>query len=468
MLSLVWNAVESGGRQVIAIAMSFAILVFVTPHDLGAYALAFSFVLMFALIIDDPIGEALIQRPSFSENEWNTGFTLNLAASCTIFGAACLSSRWIAHLFSEPTLRYTIPALSSCIVIGSLGNIQRSFLTRELRFSTIARISPAANLIAGAISVGLAAAGAGYWAMVTNLIVTNVITSTLYWRASSWKPRLVFHRASFLDIRGFAGQSFAYQCVLQFRESILPLTVGWFGGATAVGFFSVAMRLARTVGLLFEDMTRRPIFTTMSSLHHSGQASDEPLLKIITVTSSLSIPAFLGMAAVGPSLLPILFGSQWAGGGSLIPYFCVIVFGWLTLHIPALVLRARGSSTSAIVLMLVPTVIDTAILIAFLRFGLQQALFTMAVRAAVTLPILLWSSGRGLGLSGIRIIRSCGLPICAALVMAGCLYVAGLRFGHDWRDVIWLGVFGAVAYLASLALGYLAGERQLYNAFRSL
>jgi O-antigen/teichoic acid export membrane protein len=467
-LAFLWTAGESAAKQIMGLGLSLAVLAFVTPHDLGVYTIAFSIVLVLALIVDDPVSEALIQRPVASTLDWDTGFTINLAIACGMVALAAAVSGPVAVRLAVPELRAALPILAGCIIAGALGNIHRSHLTRELRFPVLVKISLAANLAGGAGALALAVAGGGYWAMIAGTLITNAAGTAMYRRASSWRPRLRIDRDSLHSMSGFAGQSFAAHCVSLMREGALPIILGYASSATAVGYFSLALRISRTLGLFFEDMTRRPLFTLMSRLAQEPQRAASFLLDLITVVGAVALPAFAGLALLGPDAAVLVFGAKWTQAGHLMPLLCAIVFGWFTLHVPAVAMRARGDAERSIWLLAVPTAIDLMLFAALLRVDIETALTGMAIRAAVSLPVLAVVVHRRLGVAGPDILARWTLPLLGIGCMTLCVELLRPVAGTGWTGLPVLLIAGALTYVAVLLAGWLAGDRRLYRALKDI
>ena len=462
-LAFLWTAGESAARQIMGLGLSLAVLAFVTPHDLGVYSIAFSIVLVLALIVDDPVSEALIQRPIASTRDWDTGFTVNLAIACGMVAIAAAVSFPVAGWLAVPELRTALPVLACCIIAGALGNIHRSHLTRELRFPVLVKISVAANLAGGAGALALAVAGYGYWAMIAGTLITNAAGTVMYRHASSWRPRLRISLASLRSLSGFAGQSFAAHCVLLMREGALPIILGYASTATDVGYFSLALRISRTLGLFFEEMTRRPLFTLMSRLAQEPQRAASFLLNLIAIVGAVALPAFAGLALLGPDAAVLVFGAKWTQAGHLMPLLCAIVFGWFTLHVPAVAMRARGDAERAIWLLAVPTVFDLVLFVALLPAGLETALIGMTIRAAVTLPLLAVAVRRRLGVPGRSILARWALPLLGICCMTLCIGVVRPLVGAGWSGMPVLLIAGALSYVSVLTAGWLLGDRRLYR-----
>jgi PST family polysaccharide transporter len=252
------------------------------------------------------------------------------------------------------------------------------------------------------------------------------------------------------------------------RECALPIILGFFSNATDVGYFSLAMRISRTPGLFFEDMTRRPLFTLMSRLGHEAQRAAAFLLNLIAVVGAIALPSFVGLALLGPGIAVLVFGDKWAQAGHLVPLMSAIVFGWLTLHVPAVAMRARGEADRAIWLLAVPTVLDLVLFAALLRIGLETALIGLTLRAAVSLPLLAAVVRRQLGVPGMSILARWTLPLLGVCCMTLCVELLRPYTGMGWVGLPVLLFAGALSYVLVLAAGWICGDRRLMQALKDI
>ena len=59
---LAWSGLESACRQILSLLFFLGTIRFLSPADLGVFSLGVALMGIFAIVIDEPIGEALVQK----------------------------------------------------------------------------------------------------------------------------------------------------------------------------------------------------------------------------------------------------------------------------------------------------------------------------------------------------------------------------------------------------------------------
>lgn len=454
-----WSGLESAFRQILSLLFFFATARFITPADLGVFSLGVALTGVTAIVIDEPIGEALVQQHSPTDADWDTGYTLNIAFAVLCLVLALLASPFLAALLHEPSLRLVVPVLAFSSVVGSIGNIHKSFLSRSLKFRTIAQTALVAQLCGGVISLSLAAFGFGYWALVANVVAAALITSAVYRVIAPWRPRMRIDPVFMRQRGAYIGYTVAIRALYLLRDQSLFIVAASVGSLVTVGYLSLAMRVARALGQLFEEVTSRPLISLISRQQNDLSRFSDVLVTVLEIVGFLAFPSFVGLAAVGTPLIATLIGPRWAAAGQFLPWICIGMGGWLFLHIVAASLRARGLGRVALGLTAPTIILDVIIFASASLVGLDWALRAWAARAVLMVPVLTYEMSQHLGLPVRTLVRVWGAPALASLLML---------FGLDWlRRSEPLGLApciltGAVLY----AVAWLAmAGRGLWNRF---
>jgi teichuronic acid exporter len=414
---LAWSGLESACRQILSLLFFFATVRFITPADLGIFALGVALTGIVAIVIDKPIGEALVQQHTATITDWDTGYSLNIALAVLCLCIAVLGSQVLAALLDEPRLRFIVPALAFSSVVGAFGNIHKAFLSRSLKFRAIAQTALAGQLFGGAVSLGLAACGFGYWALVANVVAAAMATSIVYRIITPWRPRLRID-PGFIRARGsYIGYSIAIRTLYLVRDQSLFVVAGSVGNLATVGYLSLAMRVARAFGQLFEEITSRPLISLISRQQDDLSRFSVVLMTILQMVGLLAFPCFVGLAGVGTSLIATLIGPQWAPAGHFLPWICAGLAGWLLLHIVSSALRARGLAHVALCLTAPTIILDATIFASAILVGLDWALIAWTVRAALGVPVLAYVMSSRLGVSGRALLQIWAAPALASMVM---------------------------------------------------
>jgi O-antigen/teichoic acid export membrane protein len=220
------------------------------------------------------------------------------------------------------------------------------------------------------------------------------------------------------------------------RDQSLFVVAGTIGDLKTVGFLSLAMRAARALGQLFEEVTSRPLISLISRQQNDLARFGEVLKTVLQMLALVAFPSFIGLAELGTPLISLLLGPQWAAAGQFLPWICAGMSGWLMLHVVAVALRARGRGNLAFALVAPTISVDACIFASAGLIGFDWALRAWAVRAALTLPLLIWVLSRRLGVSVSSLAK-----IWAAPAAASALMLLTLRWlDHDAADQTMLGL----------------------------
>jgi O-antigen/teichoic acid export membrane protein len=414
---LAWSGLESACRQILSLLFFLGTIRFLSPADLGVFSLGVALMGIFAIVIDEPIGEALVQKHMVTSSDWNTGYTVNIgiATVCLVF--ACAASPLLAGFLHQPLLMMVIPALAVSSAAGAMGNIHKSFLGRSLKFRTIAQIALMAQLLAGIGSVGAAAAGLGYWALVVNVLGGALLTSLVFRFVAPWKPQFRVNAETVRSRQQYVGYSIAIRSIYLLRDQSLFVVVGALGDLKAVGYLSLAMRIARGLGQLFEEVTSRPLISLISRQQNDLARFGDVLQTVLLIIGLVAFPSFIGLAELGTPVISSLVGAQWAPAGQFLPWICAGLSGWLFLHIITVALRARGLGRLAVCLTAPAVFADVVIFFSAVWIGLDWALKIWAIRALLTLPVLISVLSARLGVSVRSLAQTWGAPLTASVLM---------------------------------------------------
>ncbi len=136
-------------------------------------ALATVFVAFAQLIVDQGLGDALIQRKEVTRSHVDTAFWVALATGLLLTALGLILAGPIAGLLKEPDLAPILQVLSLTFVLSAMNSIQIALLRRELAFRSLAIRSIVAAAGGGVVGIVMAVNGFGAWALVGQLVATS-------------------------------------------------------------------------------------------------------------------------------------------------------------------------------------------------------------------------------------------------------------------------------------------------------
>ncbi|GAA1861220.1 lipopolysaccharide biosynthesis protein [Pseudonocardia ailaonensis] len=468
-LQALWNYVVFGITRFSTLIMTVVLARLLSPEDFGLFALGLVLLNLFDYVRDFGVTAALVQHRTPLARLLPTGLTISLLFGLVIGVAALGFAPLLADLLGHPELTPIVRALAVALLISSFNALPQATLRRGLDFGR--RLAPEVSgaLVKLAVGVGLAASGAGIWSLVWAQLAGSLITTVLYWVIVRPPFRLGFDRRIAVDLLRF-GVPVTAVTFLAYLVYNLPATiVGRRLGAEEVGFYSLGYRLAELTVLSLCTVIGEVLFSALARIQDDPRGLADGYRTAVGTVVAITFPVGLGMAAVAPDLVSLLYGSQFAAAAQ--PLMLLSVFVALhsaTFHAGDM-LKAIGHpailtylSVGGLVV-LVPVLWIAAghslTMVAAALIGVEVANFVarlVIVRRVLGLPI-----GSQLGVyAG---------PALAAAIMTIITWTLGTVL-PPWPAVLRLAVlvtFATVLYLGSLYVFAPTSGARLTGAVRA-
>jgi O-antigen/teichoic acid export membrane protein len=458
---LSWTVVDIWGRQALNLLVFLVLARLLVPEDFGLVALAMVFVLFAQIIVDQGLGDALIQRREVTRGHIDTAFWVALANGSLLTVAGLLLAGPIARALNEPDLEPILRALSLTFVLAAMNSIQIALLRRELAFRSLAIRSLVAASGGGAVGVLLAYLGYGAWALVGQLLAVSILSVLTLWRVSPWRPSFRFSREHFRELFGFGINVMGTDVLNYLSRNMDSLLIGVFLGTTPLGFYAVAHRILEVSQTSLVQVTRKVTFPAFSRLQDDRERMRRAYFRVTRAASVVIVPGYIGLALVAPELIVTLFGAKWADSG---PVARILFLIGPVLSVQAFsfaLLNAAGHPNISLRFRFLTTVVNVAGFAIAVPFGIQAVAAAFVIRGYLLLPLnLYWMRVYG-GIPALDYLFQLRGVALATLVMSAAVLAVKLVLGGELTQAPLLVVeLVTAAVLLPLAL-YLIERRLL-------
>lgn len=325
--SSAWNALGSGGTQLVTFGVMILLARLLTPHAFGLVALASLPLLAFAYLQESGLSAAVIRYRGDVERAAATQLVFSTLVSLALYAVAFAGAPLLAHFFSQPALTGVFRVLAIGVVLRGLSQVPGAILERELAFDKRARGDVAGVLVQAALSVSLAFAGAGVWSLVAGQLANLAVVSLVYWIVAPLRPSP--RRASWQLLRelGSFGRHVAVNnVVLLVQDNADNVVIGRLLNAAAVGVYQLAWRLANLPAIEIGIIFGRASFAAYSSVRDDLSEFRRIFLVTVTRVSFLSMPVAAGIAVAAEPLILGVFGERWRA--AVVPLRILAILGW--------------------------------------------------------------------------------------------------------------------------------------------
>jgi O-antigen/teichoic acid export membrane protein len=460
---LTWTVIELWGRQALNLLVFVVLARLVVPDDIGLVALAVVFVGLAQVVVDQGLGDALIQRPQITRAHIDTAFVVAMLTGAALTVIGLIAAGPIASLLAEPELAPILQVLSLTFVLAAFTSIQVALLRRELMFRTLAVRTLAGSMGGGAIGIGMALLGFGAWALVGQLVATAVLSAAMLWWVSPWRPGRQVSWAHFRELSAFGLNVVGSDVLTYLSRNTDNLLVGAYLGTAALGLYAVGYRLLEVSQTILVNIARKITLPAFSRLQGDRERMLRAHLKVTRVAGLLVIPSYIGLALVAPELTVLLFGATYAESGIVAAILLVSgpVLSMRTFNLS--LLTATGHPDVAFRFRLVTTVTSVIGFAIAVSFGIQAVAAAFVVAAYALMPLNLYWTRKYAGVAVRPYLGQLVRIVVATALMAVAVLGVKLLLG-DARPLILVAAEVAVGAVAFLVVARLLEPNLLREA----
>jgi len=328
------NVVSFGGYIVLARLLA--------PKDFGIFAFASVFIVLLQTFTDQGMPDAIVNRATLEKRHLNSAFWFNMAVSLILAGLLWLAAPLAASLLHEPALGGILRWLVWMLPISALGGIHQALLRHRMEYRTISIQGGVANAISTAVAVMLAWNGFGVLCLIGQQLANATCLTLTSWIATRWVPSLDCGRAELKELGSFSVHITTAALLDFVNRRADDFLIGLFLGTTALGYYNLAYRLLLTFTRMISSPFNSVAFSTFSRLQNEPEERRRMFGRLVQLAAALAFPSFLGLAAVSPDLIRVVFGARWLPSVPVLQILCFIGVLHSVVFLHGTLIRAAG------------------------------------------------------------------------------------------------------------------------------
>jgi len=305
----------------------------------------------------------------------------------TLFSWLCLAAGPVADAYKAPELQPVLICMGLGLLPSGINGVKTALLRRNMQFARIAARSLIGRLVGAAVGLSAGFAGFGIWAIVWQLVATNIVVTITLWGYRAEWPTFHFSWRSALQLARISIPSSAANFLLQANLRLFLVAVGYILGSTAAGQLSVALRIVDTARTILGTALHQLAFPLFVRKQGDQIGLSRGFREATELTCLITLPMFAGLLAVADHLVPIVLGTGWPASAMIIRILCIV----------AMVQMARLYSTAAIVAGGRPgllvwqnvsgLVVSLGLVYIFGNYGVVAVAFLWTIRTLIVTPI---------------------------------------------------------------------------------
>ena len=284
-----------------------------SPTEFGLMAMVLSVIGVGVAFADAGISNVVIARHITSRDVLSTLYWANVITGLILAGIVLAATPAIAAFFGEDELRSLLPWVALVLIAQAVGQQFQALMQRDLAFATLAKLEIASVAVGSLVAVALAVDGAGALSLVLGYAVSAAVKAAglAVIGMRRWRLRLRFRFSELREHLGFGAYQVGERGLAAASQDLDYILIGRILGAEALGAYMLAFQLMIAPMRKLNPVITRVAFPLFARAHDDSQRLRRGYGEVLKIVALATFPILALIAALGPVLVPTIFGSGW-------------------------------------------------------------------------------------------------------------------------------------------------------------
>lgn len=430
---VVWSGVAQVTRQLLHFIISVVLARLLTPQDFGLMSMVIVFTGFTSLFSDLGLGAALIQKSDIEDRHLSTVFWINIGTGVLLTVILIAAASLIASFYNKPPLRLLTMVLAFNFTIGSFKVVHDALLQKEMDFRRLAKIEITGIAVSGFAAICAALMGFGVWSMVIQSLVFTLISATMIWMLSSWRPALRFDCEALKELLGFSSNLLGFNVFNYWVRNLDNVLIGKYIGSFALGIYTRAYNIMLLPVYQVSNVMSRVMFPALSAIKDEVRRAKQIYLRSTRSIALVTFPLMVGLFVVADSFIYTVYGGKWEEVISVLRIICPAgminsvgtTVGWIY--------TSQGRTDIMFKWSLFTAVVRGISFVTGLQWGVTGVAWAYVLSGCVVLWYPAWTiPGRLIGLRFGEMLTNLSGPFYCSVMMGIAVWVLGFMPPLDW------------------------------------
>lgn len=463
-----WSAIDNVAQYGVGFIVSIILARLLSPDDYGLLGIIGIFTVVCNAIINGGFSSALIRKKNVSDKDYNTTFIVNLIASVILYAILFVSAPLIAKFFNREELVSLTRVSSLAMVIGALAIVQHTRLTKRIDFKTQTKITFVSSIVSGVVGITLAILNFGVWALVVQMLTSQILSTILLWIYNHWTPKLDFNKNSFHELFGFGWKMMVSGILDSLWTQLNQVVIAKFYNTATLGQYSRADHYSQLFSSNLTSVIQRVTYPVLSEIQDDKERMVAAYRKVIKLTMFFTFSSMFALGAIAEPLIHCMIGEKWHEAATYLPLICLIGTFYPLHAINLNMLMVQGRSDLFLRLEIIKKIIGLAPLFVGAFVGIFPMLYSLFVMSIICYFLNSHYPGKLLGYSSWRQLRDISKSFFIALTMAFFVFLLKYLPLSDWYILPIQFVIGIILFFALCKLSRLEEFKELTNILNPL
>lgn len=426
-----WSGIDNVVQFGVTFLISIVLARLLSPDDYGLIGITTVFTAVCTTLVNGGFTTALIRKKDATVDDYNTTFIVNLGVSLLLYAVIYLFSPFIADFFHRQELVALTQVSSLGMIIGALGLVQQTQLTKRIDFKSQTKITIVASVASGIVGIVMAFVGFGVWSLVAQSLTSQCLRTILLWVANKWIPQLYFSSASFHELFGFGWKMMLSGLLDTVWKELYQVVVGKFYSPATLGQYTRAKQFSTLFSSNLTTVIQRVTYPVLSNIQDDKERMVAAYRKLIKTTMFITSISMFFLGAISEPLLYCLIGPKWCDAAIYLPLICITGSTYPLHAINLNMLQVQGRSDLFLGLEVIKKMIGIAPLSVCIFYGILPMLYAGILTTIIAFFLNSYYSGKFLGYSSWMQIKDIAPSYGIAMLIAlSVFFLKNLPFSY--------------------------------------
>jgi O-antigen/teichoic acid export membrane protein len=421
---LAWSGGSQVVGQVVRMVVAVTLARLLAPDDYGLAALAVVFASLVLVFSDLALGAAIVQRPVLTEDDRSTAFWMAIGAGVLFTAVGIAVAHPMAAFYGRAEVSQLCMALSATFIIVSLATTHEAVLVRDMEFGKLERRTMVATFVGAIAGIVVAVLTHSAWAIIAQQVAEAIVSTTLLWVVSPWRPSFRFSKTSLHELGGFSAFLVGHRLLYYFHRNADNLLIGKFVGASALGAYSLAYNIMLFPFARIAGPVQKVLGPAFARMQDDKPRLAESWIRAVRLLGTIAVPLLFGMVVVAHDFVAIVLGPKWAATAQIIQVLAWVGIVQSLQSLNTDVLQALGLTSRVFRFTIIFTSTHLVAFIIGLHWGVIGVAAAYAISTTLVEPIYTVMTARSVGISPLRILGAVRGVFESGAIMAAAVYCA--------------------------------------------
>ena len=453
MSGMIWKFLERGSMQIVNFILQIVLARLLLPEDYGVITILNVFILFSTTLINNGLGNALIQKKNADDKDFNTIFYLQLGLAVFLMAVLFFCAPLISGFYNDENLTIYLRVMSVVLLLEALSSIQLTALRKALQFKKSFYANVIGVIVHGGVGIALAYMGFGCWALIISQIAMKLVVFITLLILVKWHPKKMFSFKRFKSLFSYSWKLTVGWLIGTLHQSLFSLVVGKFFSKEVLGYYNRGQNLPQTITTTLNETISNVMFPALAKVQDDKTKMKNATRKMMGLTAFLVFPVMTGIVTVSEPFVYVALTSKWAPCISMMQLFC-ISFGINIISTTNMQsFNAIGRSDIFLKMEIIKRSLSLALLFVTSFINIYAVIIGLACMGVFSLVYNTFPNRKLLGYTIKEQIEDMAPPLILSLIMMGLLFLLDFLPVSHLINLILKVVFGIAFYSAiSIAL----------------